>query len=153
MLQSIYDQQDFFENYIKLDRRVKGLEGVPEWLQLKTMLPDLDGLTVLDLGCGFGRFSRFARENGSYGDQIRYERAGLEELRLGDDEYDLVFSSLAFHYAANIAGLIKEIGIVLKPSGRTVCSIEHSIYTAPSRPKFIVDEEAGGKSWLLDGYE
>ncbi|KAK6958304.1 hypothetical protein Daesc_001102 [Daldinia eschscholtzii] len=173
MPQNVYDRQDFFKNYIKLDRQVKGLEGAPEWPQLRAMLPDLNGLTVLDLGCGFGWFSRFARENGAKfvraidisekmleraeemtsDDNIKYERANLEDLILAEGEYDLVFSSLAFHYVANIASLIKKIGIGLKPSGRLVCSIEHPIYTAPQRPKFIANEETGDKSWLLDNYQ
>ncbi|KAI1800082.1 putative methyltransferase [Daldinia bambusicola] len=173
MSQNNYDRQDFFENYIKLDRQVKGLEGAPEWAQLRAMLPDLNGLSVLDLGCGFGWFSRFARENGAElvraidisekmlkgagemtsDDQIKYERADLEELRLAEGKYDLIFSSLAFHYVANIAGLIKEIGVGLKPSGRLVCSIEHPIYTAPSRPKFLGNEETGDKSWPLNNYQ
>ncbi|KAI1650390.1 putative methyltransferase [Daldinia loculata] len=173
MPQNVYDRQDFFESYIKLDRQVKGLQGAPEWPQLKSMLPNLNGLAVLDLGCGFGWFSRFARENGAEfvraidisermleraremtsDDKIQYERANLEELRLAEGQYDVVFSSLAFHYIVNIAGLIKEIGIGLKSSGRLVCSIEHPIYTAPSRPRFIVDEETGSKSWPLDDYQ
>ncbi|KAI8962238.1 putative methyltransferase [Daldinia sp. FL1419] len=130
MPQNNYDRQDFFENYIKLDRQVKGLEGAPEWPRLRAMLPDLNGKTVLDLGCGFGWVSRFARENGAASvlaidisekmlerareatrdDKIIYEKANLEELRLPESQYDVVFSSLAFHYIENISGYYQKEG-------------------------------------------
>ncbi|KAI6091301.1 methyltransferase type 11 [Hypoxylon rubiginosum] len=173
MSQNVYDQQEFFESYIKLDRQVRGLAGAPEWPQLKAMLPNLDALNVLDLGCGFGWFARFARENGAASvraidlsermlnkarsltndEKIEYERADLEELRLAENYYDVVFSSLTFHYIANLPTLIKEIGKSLRPSGHLVCSIEHPIYTAPSRPSFVVDEKTGRQFWPLDGYQ
>ncbi|RWS13582.1 SAM-dependent methyltransferase-like protein, partial [Dinothrombium tinctorium] len=54
MSQNIYDNQEFYENYNKLPRSVEGLGGAPEWPTLREMLPDLNGLRVLDLGCGFG---------------------------------------------------------------------------------------------------
>ncbi|GAW27416.1 putative SAM-dependent methyltransferase [Rosellinia necatrix] len=54
MSQNIYDQHEFFQNYIQLDRQMKGLDGAPEWPQLCAMLPDLKGDSLLDLGCGFG---------------------------------------------------------------------------------------------------
>ncbi|KAI4869991.1 methyltransferase type 11 [Hypoxylon rubiginosum] len=173
MSQNIYDQQEFFENYIQLDRQVRGLAGAPEWPQLKAMLPNLDGLSVLDLGCGFGWFARFARENGAAcvraidlsekmldkarsltdDENIEYERADLEELRLAENQYDLVFSSLTFHYLVNLPTLIKEVSKSLRPSGRLICSIEHPIYTSPSKPSFVVDEETGRQFWPLDGYQ
>ncbi|KAI1776811.1 S-adenosyl-L-methionine-dependent methyltransferase [Hypoxylon cercidicola] len=107
MSQDIYDQQEF-ENYIKLDRLVQGLAGAPEWPQLKATLPNLKGLNVLDLGCGFGWFARFARENDASAvlamdlsekmldkarsltddENIEYERADLEGLRLAENRYD-----------------------------------------------------------------
>ncbi|KAI2602374.1 methyltransferase type 11 [Hypoxylon sp. NC1633] len=173
MSQNIYDQEEFFENYTKLDRQAQGLAGAPEWPQMKAMLPNLNGLSVLDLGCGFGWFSRFARENGAASvraidlsekmldkardmtndDNIKYERADLEELTLADREYDLVFSSLVFHYLVNLPSLMEQIAQSMKPSGRLVFSVEHPIYTAPSKPSLITDEETGGKFWPLDDYQ
>ncbi|KAI1386814.1 methyltransferase type 11 [Hypoxylon trugodes] len=173
MSQHLYDQDEFFQYYIKLERQIKGLAGAPEWPQLKAMLPDLNGLSVLDLGCGFGWFSRFARENGAASvraidlsekmldkarsmtndDKIEYERVDLEELKLTENQYDVVFSSLTFHYLANFPALTNEINKGLKSSGRLVFSIEHPIFTAPSKPGFVVDEETGRKFWPLDDYQ
>ncbi|HXA96495.1 MAG TPA: class I SAM-dependent methyltransferase, partial [Candidatus Dormibacteraeota bacterium] len=65
MTQNIYDDAKFFEGYSRLPRSVEGLAGAPEWPALRALLPALRGLTVLDLGCGFGWFCRWAREQGT----------------------------------------------------------------------------------------
>jgi SAM-dependent methyltransferase len=65
MSQNIYDNASFFAEYSALDRSVKGLDGAPEWPRLRSYIPDLAGLDVLDLGCGFGWFSRWARSAGA----------------------------------------------------------------------------------------
>ncbi|KAI0100526.1 S-adenosyl-L-methionine-dependent methyltransferase [Nemania sp. FL0031] len=172
MSQNIYDQREFFENYIKLDRQTKGLDGAPEWPRLRAMLPDLKGARVLDLGCGFGWFSRFARSEGAahvHGidlsakmldkarsmtcdDAIIYEEADLDDLTLPEAEYDVVFSSLAFHYLALLPSLMAEISRSLKRGGRLVFSVEHPLFTAPTTPS-MVTEETGRKVWLVDAYQ
>ena len=65
MTQNIYDNDEFFEGYSRLARSVEGLDGAPEWPALRALLPDLHGLRVLDLGCGFGWFCRWARQAGA----------------------------------------------------------------------------------------
>ena len=65
MTQNIYDHEEFFAQYSRLRRSVEGLDGAPEWPALRALLPDLRGLTVLDLGCGFGWFCRWARQQGA----------------------------------------------------------------------------------------
>jgi 2-polyprenyl-3-methyl-5-hydroxy-6-metoxy-1,4-benzoquinol methylase len=100
MTQNIYDDEDFFRSYSALPRSVGGLEAAPEWPALRAMLPALDGLRVLDLGCGFGWFCRWARQHGAVSalgldvsqrmltraaaetddDAVIYRRADLEAL-------------------------------------------------------------------------
>src|SRR6202012_4278401 len=65
MTQNIYDVQEFFEGYSRLSRSVQGLPGAVEWPAMQELLPDLRGLRVVDLGCGFGWFCRWAREQGA----------------------------------------------------------------------------------------
>ena len=62
---NIYDRPDFFEGYSGLARSVKGLDGAPEWPAIRAMLPTLDGRRIVDLGCGFGWFARWARTQGA----------------------------------------------------------------------------------------
>jgi 2-polyprenyl-3-methyl-5-hydroxy-6-metoxy-1,4-benzoquinol methylase len=65
MTQNIYDNETFFAGYSLLPRSIEGLEGAAEWPALRALLPELRGLRVLDLGCGFGWFCRWAREHGA----------------------------------------------------------------------------------------
>src|SRR5690348_8544133 len=65
MTQNIYDNDDFFRGYSGLPRSVEGLEAAAEWPALRALLPEFEGLSVLDLGCGFGWFCRWARERGA----------------------------------------------------------------------------------------
>ena len=65
MTQNIYDNEEFFEGYSRLARSVEGLDGALEWPALHALLPDLRGLKVVDLGCGFGWFCRWVRQNGA----------------------------------------------------------------------------------------
>ena len=126
LTQNIYDNPEFFENYQRLPRSLKGLPGAPEWPALRALLPALGGLRVLDLGCGFGWFSRWARQNGAsrvlaidvsrkmlaracaqiHDPGIRYLRGDLERVRLQASSFDLVFSSLALHYGAADSGCL-----------------------------------------------
>src|ERR1700676_3747139 len=65
MAQNISDNDEFFAGYARLARSIEGLEGAPEWPSLRALLPDLRGRKVLDLGCGYGWFCRWAREAGA----------------------------------------------------------------------------------------
>jgi SAM-dependent methyltransferase len=172
MTQNIYDNDEFFAGYSRLGRSVAGLEGAAEWPSLRAMLPPLRGARVLDLGCGFGWFCRWAREEGAA--QVRgidvsekmlaraeaetadaavaYQRADLERLDLPEGTFDLVYSSLAFHYLENLDRLMAQIHRALTPGGRLVCSVEHPIYTASTKPGWIADPD-GHKRWPIDSYQ
>ena len=52
MTQNIYDDPKFFEGYSRLPRSVAGLDGAPEWPALRALIPNLQGCSVVDLGCG-----------------------------------------------------------------------------------------------------
>jgi SAM-dependent methyltransferase len=43
----------------------RGLAGAAEWPALRAILPDVNGLRVIDLGCRYGWFCRWARQNGA----------------------------------------------------------------------------------------
>ena len=171
MTQNIYDDEQFFEGYSRLPRSVEGLDGAPEWPALRALLPDLRGLDVLDLGCGFGWFCRWARQQGAahvlgvdvsekmlararattQDPAITYSRADLERLQLPVASFELVYSSLALHYIEALDRLMSTVHRSLVHGGRLVFSVEHPIYTAPDEPGWSVDA-AGRKTWPLDGY-
>ena len=171
MTQNIYDENEFFEGYSRLPRSRDGLDGAPEWPSLRAMLPDLHGRNVLDLGCGFGWFCRWAREHGAarvlgvdvsekmltranadtHDDAITYTRADMEDLQLSASSFDLVYSSLAFHYLENLQRLFSEMYRALVPGGNLIFSVEHPIFTSPAHPDWITDA-SGHKTWPIDSY-
>ncbi len=171
MAQNIYDDAEFFEGYSRLGRSVEGLAGAAEWPALRAMLPPLRGLSVVDLGCGFGWFCRWAREQGAgrvlgldlsenmlararaatADEGVAYARADLERLDLPQGAFHLAYSSLAFHYVENFEALLAGIHRATIPGGRLVFSIEHPIYMAPRSPGWSVDAQ-GQKSWPVNCY-
>jgi SAM-dependent methyltransferase len=171
MTQNIYDTPDFFQGYSQMDRSLNGLAGAAEWPTLRSMLPDLQGKRVLDLGCGFGWFSRWAREQGAIGvlgidvsenmlkraiemtsgDGIIYQRLDLERIELCEAAFDLAFSSLALHYIENLSRVFASVHHALVPGGWLIFSTEHPIYTAPSRPEWLIGRD-GSRTWPVDGY-
>ncbi|GMA16547.1 class I SAM-dependent methyltransferase [Deinococcus metallilatus] len=171
MSQNIYDQPEFFEGYSRLRRSLRGLEGAPEWASLRALLPPLAGLRVLDLGCGFGWFCRYARQQGARevvgldlsekmlararaltSDRaVTYLRADLEDVHLPEAGFGLVYSSLALHYIEHLPALLGQVHRTLLPGGHFVFSVEHPIYTAPRQPHWLT-EAGGGKTWPVDQY-
>ena len=171
MAQNIYDNDEFFAGYAQLPRSQKGLDGAPEWPSLRAMLPELRGRKVLDLGCGYGWFCRWAREQGAdhvlgldvsekmlararaetADPAIVYQIADLERLDLPAALFDLAYSALALHYVENLAGMLAAVDRALAPDGSLVFSAEHPIYTAPSVPGWLGAAE-GRRMWPVDGY-
>ncbi|WP_027037197.1 class I SAM-dependent methyltransferase [Mesorhizobium ciceri] len=171
MAQNIYDREDFFAGYSQLGRSVEGLEGAAEWPALRAMLPDVGGLRVVDLGCGFGWFCRWAREHGAAqvlgldlsekmlararaagpDAGIGYETADLDRLGLPEASFDLVYSSLALHYVEDVPRLFGTVHRTLSPGGHFVFSTEHPIFMAPTKPGWVIDSE-GRKTWPVDQY-
>jgi SAM-dependent methyltransferase len=77
----------------------------------------------------------------------------MEELAFPDQRFDLVVSSLAFHYVDDYAGLVKRIAGWLEPGGVLVYSTEHPIFTARlPGDGWIVDAEGRRTRWGLDRY-
>jgi ubiquinone/menaquinone biosynthesis C-methylase UbiE len=66
MPQNVYDDPEFYVGYERLRRTGTGLNAILEQPALWTLLPaSLEGMRVLDLGCGFGDFARKARSLGA----------------------------------------------------------------------------------------
>jgi len=169
--QNIYDDSGFFAAYARLDRSVAGLDGAPEWPVLRSLLPSVAGRRVVDLGCGFGWFARWAAGAGAASvlgldlstnmlDRARadtpgsgpvtYAQVDLDELVLERGAFDLAYSSLTLHYLADLPRFLGVVHDGLAPGGAFVFSAEHPILTAPSHPDFV--DGPTGRVWPLDGY-
>ena len=133
MAQNIYDKPEFFEGYSQLSRSVHGLDGAAEWASIRAVLPELKGRRIVDLGCGFGWFARFAAGEGAASvlgldlsenmiararretadDTVQYRIADLDRLELSEASFDFAYSSLAFHYVEDFTRLVAMIAFTL----------------------------------------
>lgn len=171
MTQNVYDNEEFFAGYSRLRRSVDGLDGAPEWSAMRSLLPDFRGSGVLDLGCGFGWFCRWARQQGAVrvlgidvsermlaqarattqDPAVTYARADMENLELPAGSFELAYSSLALHYVENLDRLMGVVHRSLLRGASLVFSVEHPIFTAPAKPGW--SHNANGRNmWPIDSY-
>ncbi|MBV8716005.1 MAG: class I SAM-dependent methyltransferase, partial [Chloroflexi bacterium] len=137
------------------------------------MLPDVQDLRVLDLGCGVGRLSYhiatagaaevvavdisetmldLARSERSH-PRVSYQREAIEDIRFEQGRFALIVSSLALHYIPNYRDVVKRMATWLRPGGVLVYSTEHPIYTARLPGEgWIVDENGARVGWRIDNY-
>lgn len=172
MKENKYDEEIFFEKYSQMDRSKKGLSGAGEWRQFQKLMPDFRGKRVLDLGCGYGWHCRYAAENGaasvlgtdisqkmlrraeemSVGTGIRYRRKAMEDLEFPDESFDIVLSSLAFHYVRDFFRLLEKINSWLVPEGKLIFSVEHPVFTAYGNQDWYRDERGNILHFPVDRY-
>lgn len=176
--QNVYDDPAFFDGYQTMRSASAGFNEVLEQPSMRALLPAVKGLDVVDLGCGDGTLSRdlaaadaasvlavdpsvrmleLARARTS-DPRVRYEQAFAEQLALPAGCADLVVSSLAPHYVADLSALLEAIASWLRPGGTLLASMEHPIVTAaPGRAveqgwvvADYVDEGPRRTRWYID---
>ncbi|PKX95964.1 class I SAM-dependent methyltransferase [Aspergillus novofumigatus IBT 16806] len=172
-----YDNPAFFAKYSQLPRNSGGLTNSLEWPIISRNIGQVTNQTVLDLGCGYGQFCGWASENGAASvhgidasanmlekarefnnaDNITYEQGDLDlslkhPLKLRENAYDVVHSSLAFHYPKNLAATFAAIYKALKPGGRFVFSVQHPTFSAPRTPNWGSRKDGGTPFWELESY-
>ncbi|HEX3044570.1 MAG TPA: class I SAM-dependent methyltransferase [Bacillota bacterium] len=172
MKQNKYDDSIFFDKYRNMERSKNGLESAGEWHELKQMLPDFHGKRVLDLGCGFGWHCRFAIENGAKSvvgidisqkmlneaqqktnsERIQYIRMSIEDLDFPANSFEVVISSLAFHYIDSFEHILSKISVCLSIGGDFVFSVEHPIFTASGTQAWYYDAQGVPLHWPVDRY-
>lgn len=172
MKQNRYEDSTFFTKYSEMDRSKKGLAGALEWHELKRMLPDFLGKRVLDLGCGFGWHCRYAIEQGAKSvvgvdisqrmlheassrtetDRIQYLSLPIEDIDFPPESFDVVISSLAFHYIKSFEDVVGKIHRCLSQGGDFVFSVEHPIFTALGSQKWYYDHQGKAVHWPVDHY-
>lgn len=171
--QNIYDDLAFFQGYRRIREECGGLNEVLEQPALRSCLPSLPGLAVLDVGCGMGHLALRCAEEGAARvvacdisekmlevarrerahPRITYVRRAAEDLDFQHGSFDLVVSSLALHYVADYPRLVRRVADWLRPEGRFVYSVEHPIATA-SKPMggWAEDYDGNRLYWPVDDY-
>jgi ubiquinone/menaquinone biosynthesis C-methylase UbiE len=110
-----------------------------------SLLPDLEGKSVISLGCGSGEDSSYLKKLGaarSVGIDIskglietarrehpecEFVVGDMEDLPFKNVEFDLAYSSFALHYLETYDRAFKEAYRILKPGGVLVFSAGHPI--------------------------
>lgn len=171
MPQNLFDDPAFFAGYQKLRANPHSHNAMIEEPALRALLGDPRGLRALDLGCGAGELCRWLAERGALSvhgvdisrrmlalaragadhPTVRYEQAAIEDLALPAAAYDLVVSSLAFHYVEDYAGLLERIRGWLAHGGRLVFSTEHPVLTCAD-PAWCLDAQGEPRHWPVDRY-
>lgn len=145
----------------------------PEILRL---VGDVDGLRVLDAGCGHGPLIERLRACGAQVSgfdlspamvALARERLGADaDVRVGDlsdplpypdDEFDLVTCSLALHYVEDWSRPLAEFRRVIRPGGQLVISVIHPFLFAALRRdedyfahvRYSEDYEFAGRTAVL----
>ena len=172
MKENKYDNEIFFQKYSQMLRSQKGLQGAGEWSELEKILPDFCGKTVLDLGCGYGWHCKYAAEHRAASvlgtdishrmlqkaqeinsaPQIQYQCTAMEDLQFPPETFDIVLSSLAFHYVKDFGPLVENIARWLKKGGHLVFSVEHPVFTSSGPQDWYYDEKGKILHFPVDNY-
>lgn len=163
--QNIYDDPAFFDGYSRLREKPDNANDLFETPALLSLLPDLSGKAVLDLGCGMGgHCAEFIRrgaarvvgvdisekmlaaartENGH--PRIEYLRLPMEEIGSLEGPFDVAVSSLAIHYVADYAALAADVYRLLAGGGAFVFSQEHPLTSCFSTGERWTKDAQGNK--------
>ena len=172
MKENKYDEEKFFKKYSEMNRSKEGLKGAGEWSELQKILPDFQSKRVLDLGCGYGWHCRYVVEHGAEcvlgvdlsskmlevaekinaHEKIAYRRAAIEDLDFPCETFDVILSSLAFHYVKNFTPIVHNISQWLKKDGKFVFSVEHPLFTSYGTQEWYRDEKGNILHFPVDNY-
>lgn len=155
MADSIYDNPIFFDNYQKLRTNPHSFNELIEKPTMYSLLPNLQGKKLLDLGCGTGEHLQYYAQYGAkylVGIDLsqsmltkaeqklsklihnktayRLYQLPMQQLNnLTEANFDIITSSYAFHYIEDLEALLTAIYAKLTPNGTLIFSQEHPIVT------------------------
>lgn len=172
MKENKYDNEEFFKKYSEMNRSKNGLSGAGEWSELQKILPDFEHKRVLDLGCGYGWHCLYAANQGANSvlgvdisekmlavagdnnkhEKIKYEKSAMEDLDFPDNSFDVIISSLAFHYIKDFEALAENTSRWLSPGGSFVFSVEHPVFTSYGTQDWYYDDKGNILHFPVDNY-
>lgn len=147
---NIFDNVDFFNSYKQLRETDDNFNILLEQPAMMKLLPEIKDRAVLDLGCGFGdncfyfadndaekvvgvdiseKMLSLASEKNSH-KNIRYINMSMADISSINEKFDLIYSSLVFHYIEDFKKLCKDMHNLLNKNGVLLFSQEHPIVTS-----------------------
>jgi SAM-dependent methyltransferase len=166
---AFYDDAAVFETYRAHRLSSSSPNELVEEPAFVEMFGRVEGMRVLDLGCGDAAFGRRlldagcrsftgvdassnmvrAADRNLHGTAGVVLQANIETIDLEPRSFDLVLSRLALHYVDDLAGVLRRVQQTLAHGGRLVFSVEHPVITSCDRGW---DRSGPRGSWLVDDY-
>ena len=123
-------------------------------------------------GCGYGWHCIYAMEHGAssvvgvdishkmlevakektHFPQVEYKCCAIEDVEFPEESFDVILSSLAFHYVADYEILVKKIYRILKSGGKLVFTVEHPVFTAYGTQDWHYNEKGEILHFPVDNY-
>ncbi|WLR41410.1 class I SAM-dependent methyltransferase [Bacillus carboniphilus] len=166
---SVYEQEQFLENYKKRRARKDSPNNAIEGPIMYELLGDFQNKRVLDLGCGDASFGKellnqgAAHYTGIEGSKQVAASANhtlanhngiiihdtMESYGFPVNKFDMVTSRFAIHYVSNIDLLFQNVYKTLKDQGKFVFSVQHPLTTSS-----FISKQTGDKrgNWIVDDY-
>lgn len=172
-MNNLYDDPKFFEEYKALRELDTSYNNLIEQPSILSLLPSLEGKSVLDLGCGLGincveflnrganqvlgidissnMLEEAKKKNKST--KLEYRKLDMNNLSSIEGKFDLVFSSLAIHYIEDFNKLVKSVYDLLKPNGIFLFSQEHPLVTSSFEERRWLSAGSEDKvAWAIHKY-
>ena len=159
---------DWYKESLQKDDTYQQKVILPNVLRLLDVKP---GMSVLDIGCGEGFFSRAIAEKGANvlgvdisqelimaaEDQTvpgsQYSVASSEKIEIApDDTFDAAIIVLALQNIKDLDGTFKEAARVLKPNGALVMILNHPAFRIPKSSSWVWDEGLKAFGRRVDRY-
>lgn len=172
MKENKYDEDRFFEQYSQMSRSRMGLKGAGEWHALRALMPRMQDKRMLDMGCGYGWHCKYAVEQGAASvvgidlsekmiqkareinsdPRIAYRVTALEDFHYAPESFDVVLSSLTFHYIQSFEDICSNVNRSLVGGGSFIFSVEHPIFTAHGAQEWHKGPQGEIEHWPVDNY-
>jgi SAM-dependent methyltransferase len=166
---AFYDDDAVFATYMAARQRRDNPNDTLEQPVTLELAGNLDGLRVLDLGCGDAAFGQvvLARGGSAYlgvegsrnmaamararlaGTSGQVQHCTIEDWEAPVDPFDLAVARLSLHYLADLAPAFAQVYQALTAGGRFVFSVEHPVITSCNRgwPAGTLRQD-----WVVDDY-
>jgi SAM-dependent methyltransferase len=170
----IWEVPGSFEQYVAGRKSPTSLYNAVERPAVYSLLPDVRGKRVLDVGCGVGMTCfdiaemgaaevvgldisshaiEYARENHAH-PRVRFELCSYEDY-VPEAPFDLVVSCYTAAVLPDLPGFVRRVFTFLAPGGVLIYSHVHPTHTAPKQQrneaKYGADE-SGQRVFLLSSF-
>ena len=171
MSQNVYDNEHFYKGYTKIRNNKLSYNEMIEMPVMKEELPEIKGKKVLDIGCGMGKFIQYMLELNPEqivgldisNNMINNAKEHIQDERVTfvvsnilsyetEIKFDVIVSSLAFHYIEDFNLLMEKLNKLLANDGILLFSTEHPLTTATKQQENWSHVESRFNHYKLDHY-